>query len=323
MPTLERYALLHELGADTDKRLWGATIFEEPFVHAGSRPSEYDRYLGVQDLVMAIEGPRRREFVWIRGDDSAKETSCEVKYGWSMALLEMLVDPLLREWVPRWLRKQFRVWNKGYQTLLQEALEAEDDRNPRDKLMCNRVILEVVHARLIEQDADAKRMKEEEKSAQQAPPETEPVESDGGADGEAADPLEKGIEIREEDGTDALIREELPEAGADDVCGGVEGAEGWGAVSAAERVSGAGPAPAATDRVPGESTVRFAVPGVALINPPGYQWEEENFVDRSRFSQLRRLWDQWRGGDVGYEGEVVRREDLDRYGLGFAHDILE
>jgi len=329
MPTLERYALMQKLPGmrrepHSDRRRWGTSVFVEPFVHAGSKPSEYDRYLGVQDLVMAFDGARDREYVWTREDHTSQPVAeiegCSAAYGWTFALLEMMIDPLLRLWVPRWARKQYRVWNKTYRTNVLREILQED----HDLLLNNREVLERVHAKLLENEAAAKQKKAESAKPEGSPAEDGKAESDGGADPEGGDddPFDEEQKAAVEDGTDALIREEQPDAGEDDACGGGDAAGDWANVSAAERVSGAGPAPAAAARLPPESGARFSVPGAGDINPPGHVWHEDNFVPRARVTALQRLWNKWRGGDVAYEGDVVRREDLDAW-QGFAHDILE
>jgi hypothetical protein len=132
-----------------------------------------------------------------------------------------------------------------------------------------------------------------------------------------------GVEEMEKEGKEGeklvMIREELPSAGADDVCGAV-GDAGWQGLSAAERISGAGPAPAAVDcerggQVSGRS-------GEAWVNPQGYPWENENFIARSQVPELERLWGQWQGGSVKAGEDGVRRELLDAW-QGFAYDVMD
>ena len=60
---------------------YGGTNFEDP------SPAE-DRYLGIRDLYMKFEGTAR-------GD------------GWGLALMEMLTDPMLLQWVPAWVDEQY------------------------------------------------------------------------------------------------------------------------------------------------------------------------------------------------------------------------
>jgi len=129
MPTERRYRMIEAVGLDADVRRWGGSVFDEPSVHAGAALSEMDRYLGIRDLVMAFDGRRTREVTWctVDGVRRAKmDSTCNVKYGWRYALLEMLVDPVLAKWVPCWIKEQYRRWNDGFDGCVAEAL-AEDE----------------------------------------------------------------------------------------------------------------------------------------------------------------------------------------------------
>ena len=55
----------------------GGTDFEEPLE---------GRYLGVADLYLKFDG---------KGN------------AWSMALVEVLTDPMLKQWVPAWVNEQY------------------------------------------------------------------------------------------------------------------------------------------------------------------------------------------------------------------------
>ena len=99
MSTRDRVDLWRRLDYG-DPRLVGGTLIEQPAVHAGNR-SELDRYIGVQDLVFAFEGRRVQEMVC---SDVTRHCELQVRnirpgltYGWPMALMEMLVDPVLVE----------------------------------------------------------------------------------------------------------------------------------------------------------------------------------------------------------------------------------
>ena len=87
MATAKRHAMIWEQFDTGVKAVaatcFGATDFVEPFANAGF-PDE-DRYLGIRDLYAKFEGVRGR-----RGVDE----------GWGLALLEMLTDPMLMQWVP-------------------------------------------------------------------------------------------------------------------------------------------------------------------------------------------------------------------------------
>ena len=348
MPTKERYEAIAKmlgtgamLDVDADRRRWGGTCFEEEAPHAGSEPSLLDRWLGVQDLVKAFDAGKhqRRECVWVSEDSfSAPQCKiqavvCDVECGWGLALMEMLLDPLLKLWVPRWLRVQYRVWNKDFKKTVNAAM-CDDRSAPRS----NRVILERVREALLERAKSDRRRKEEEearrKEAGKSPPPApveggadEGVESDGGAggdDGEDPGDLGKDPAAAEggEDAEQVVIREELPTADDDDdACGGAGDGPGWGDAGAAERASAAGPAPAlSTSGLPSSTSRGVALPGQAAVNPPGHRWE--SFAPRSCVSRLQTLWKRLRGQAVQYDGAVASRSSLDSM-QKFFYDILE
>ena len=76
----------------------GRTELKTPFL---ARDGGFDmgRYLGCQDLVAEFDGR------------------------WGDALMEMLVDPVLVEWVPRHVREQYERWNPFFRRCLDSALE--------------------------------------------------------------------------------------------------------------------------------------------------------------------------------------------------------
>ena len=53
-----------------------------------------------------------------------------------MALMEMLVDPVLQEWVPAWVREQYHRSNPDLEDCLRKVLQ--DDSEYR---LCNRQVL--------------------------------------------------------------------------------------------------------------------------------------------------------------------------------------
>ena len=131
MPTVERYALMREQAVAADSRRWGGTLFQAPAVFAGF-PLQ-DRYLGIRDLVHAFEGARRQEVRWRRAPDGGalewfvkeRKRGRGWKYGWSMALMEMLADPVLSEWVPAWVREQYFRWNPDFLDTLEKVLRVD------------------------------------------------------------------------------------------------------------------------------------------------------------------------------------------------------
>ena len=68
MPTVERYELARARGIAVDSRKWGGTFFAVPAVTAATGLET--RCLGIDDLVDAFEGPRRREMRWRRREGS-------------------------------------------------------------------------------------------------------------------------------------------------------------------------------------------------------------------------------------------------------------
>ena len=73
---------------------------------------------------MAFDGRRTREVTW-RTEASVRrakmDSRCNVKYGWRYALMEMLVDPVLANWVPGWIQEQYRRRNEGFDAFVAEA----------------------------------------------------------------------------------------------------------------------------------------------------------------------------------------------------------
>ena len=58
--------LLRKLELVPDPRLVGGTALDRPSVRAGSHASLLDRFLGIQDLVMAFDEKKRSEMIWER-----------------------------------------------------------------------------------------------------------------------------------------------------------------------------------------------------------------------------------------------------------------
>ena len=68
----------------------GTTVFVDP--SADALVPDDQRYLGTRDLYMKFEG---------------KLDGRHNNVGWTLALMEMLVDPMLKQWVPGWLVEQY------------------------------------------------------------------------------------------------------------------------------------------------------------------------------------------------------------------------
>ena len=102
---------------NVDRRLFGEMVLREPPIHAGF--PEADRFLGVQDLHMAV------------GDQ------------WPLALMEMLTDPVLVVWVPSWVVEQYERANPYFRHYVEQIL-LEDQRS----LLRNHEVLRRVRRRM-------------------------------------------------------------------------------------------------------------------------------------------------------------------------------
>ena len=91
---------------------FGATEFVAPPANAVA--PEEDRFLGMRDLYWQFEGIRDRH-----GAD----------IGWGLALMEMLTDPMLREWVPAWVVEQYERANPFYREVVTALLGQNIERN--------------------------------------------------------------------------------------------------------------------------------------------------------------------------------------------------
>ena len=77
-----------------DERLLGCTVLREPFAPAGFTLSE--RFLGIDDLYQSYHEVQEMAG-WERGKHR----------GWHHALMEMILDPVLFRWVPKWVVEQY------------------------------------------------------------------------------------------------------------------------------------------------------------------------------------------------------------------------
>ena len=327
MPTFERYALMVEHAVAADRRRWGGTLFQAPAVVAGF-PLQ-DRYLGIRDLVHAFEGARRQEVRWRRASDGSA-LECFVKerkrgrawkYGWTMALMEMLADPVLSEWVPAWVREQYFRWNPDFLETLEKVLREDTVYG-----LCNREVLCATRKAMgLKYKKREARLKKKKADAEE--------EQDGDSDssvGSDAPPggSEKGSDDGEENGDPSLDVKKAwhrdVEPGMGDGDGEVkEAGERWAALSPEELLSAAPPAPAASDSVAGSAFTSSGQRQVAggHVNPRGYRWDVDNFVPQSSVPGMDAAWKKWRDVSVRGEVEVVPREELDSW-QKFAYDIL-
>ena len=90
----------------------------------------------------------------------------------------------------------------------------------------------------------------------------------------------------------------------------------------AERLSAAGPATAARDRVLDGGAEAVARAGGVLFNPRNFPWvEQECNVDYREKDRIEKLNKDWYGQAVGDEGLKVSRDELDPW-QKFAYDVV-
>ena len=98
-------------------------------MHAGGEPSELDRFLGTDDLYEAFEtGGTRREIRWTEGQSlpGEHETRRRPKYcDWAYAMLEMLLDPVLKGWVPQWIVEQYDRRNPDFRKIVSKFVRED------------------------------------------------------------------------------------------------------------------------------------------------------------------------------------------------------
>ena len=98
-----------------------------------------DKYLGIEDLYDAFEGTHRRELVYVDEENGWREREPRrrpANCGWAFALMEMLVDPVLHEWVPKWIVEQYERRNPHFKDALAAVL-----REDRERILTNRQLL--------------------------------------------------------------------------------------------------------------------------------------------------------------------------------------
>ena len=140
-------------------------------------------------------------------------------------------------------------------------------------------------------------------------------ERGGGSDGDVVPQAHEEAEPSR-----CMVQEPLPTAdGFDDSV--VKGDEDWAQRTAEERVSAAGPAPAASNRFTPLTALRTLLQGVT-VNPAEHRWDEHNFIAAESVAELEAKWVEWAGTAAGDEGQVLPRGGLDSW-QGFAYDIRE
>ena len=135
-------------------------MFVPPTIRAGAEPSEFDRFLGLADLVEAFElGATRTEVSWV-GDSASgwkeRERVCKKRprnCDWAFAMIEMLLDPVLSAWIPKWIVEQYERRNPAFRGIVEREL-----KNDKEHDLSNRKLILKVRRAL---RSDAKRRKDE------------------------------------------------------------------------------------------------------------------------------------------------------------------
>jgi len=289
-----------------DRVYWGASKFEPEPDHAAA--PELDRHLGVRDLYDRFEG---------RGD-----------VGWGMALMEMLTDPMLLTWVPDWVVEQYERANPFFRDALR-SMETRGLSSNRTLLLRTKREMIRRHERSLKkaQRTDVKETSsEEERDADGASECGGDVDADVEGDKLAAALAEDG---GDEDGERVEIeRDPRPVPGCADGARGEDDAD-WARASPEERLSAAGAAAQAGDRLlgapVGESSAYSGADrhsGV-LLNPRNYPWTTEPCnVPHSEHARLLKLNQEWCGKvSVGDGAARVERDALDPW-QKFVYDIV-
>ena len=290
--------------------LVGATSFEEPPANAAC-PGE-DRFLGVRDLY------------W-RFDVEQGKPGCDEC--WGLALMEMLTDPMLRQWVPAWAVEQYERANPFYKEVLTALQGQEHIRKNRALLKQTRREMIRRHRRFLKKRALRAKQKTGDGS-------TTGEESKGESDADSEADVERQADDLAAklagDGDDdpnvervELLREPRPTGGDGAVADGED--VSWQRRCAAELLSAAGPASQAPARVAGLGGLGGLGHGQSgvLFNPKGYPWAADACnVHWSEEKRLLELKDRWYGKvNVGDGADEVLRCDLDPW-QKFAYDIV-
>ena len=114
------------------------------------------------------------------------------KIDWTFAMLEMLVDPVLKAWVPKWIVEQYERKNPDFRALVKQFV-SED----REDVLTNRALIRKVRRELLKR---GRRKRRREAAARSGATDKgnedygreSTGESSGGGEGGADDPDEKG-----------------------------------------------------------------------------------------------------------------------------------
>ena len=103
----------------------GGTNFAVPFlIAAAANHEDRERYLGIRDLWRHYEvahGRRQDEF-------------------WGFMFMEMITDPMLRQWVPEWVVQQYERANPFYKDAVTRIVACSEEREGGRQLN-NKVLL--------------------------------------------------------------------------------------------------------------------------------------------------------------------------------------
>ena len=243
--------------------------------------------------------------------------------------MEMLVDPMLKQWVPSWLVEQYERANPFFR----EALTALVEHVQSNAELLRKTKREMVRRHCLHQ----KRKDMQDKESSDAG-----GDGDDDGPGDGSDPDEDADQLAarlaaggaadDEDpnsgGWVEMLREPRPEPGSTEDAR--EADPDWARRNTEERVSAAGAAQPAKDRqagsvadsrMPKGGEARFGV----LFNPKGYNWtdtDDQCNVHWREHDRLEGLRKEWYGkASVGDGAVAVERDELDVW-QKFAHDLV-
>ena len=313
MPTKARHKLYRQqpitskLSVNVIDSILGWTELGDPFQVAGF--PDRDRFLGTQDLYTVFEG----------------RTHGHQKIdGWCLGLMEMLVDPVLSTWVPKWVREQYERANPYFRRVFEKMLS--------EAALSNKDFLLRLYKRMVlrhEQSVLRKGRSGEATAGQNSGSSSESGGEGPGGESDleegVADEIRQGQDDRDDDAEAVRLRvvhEPRPTVG-------VEGDEGmeekdWARAGLEERLSAAGMAQPTADRSTGairESDASRGGSSRFLFNPVDYPYEDESVVHWSDFNRLEGLMKSWKGQAVADGADGVERHELDGW-QKFAHDIV-
>ena len=299
MTTADRFAMLRARLPDSDDML-AANPGRTLLVGSTDFPRQVNRFLGVQDLVRKFDNGRK--------DAEGRPV------GWALALLEMLVDPILSEWVPSWVLDQYDRWNK-----LNKCLDAILE--PKSKQGGSLVqVVPTKNHRLLLQLYNTLVKRAKAKAEKEAGERQALATHNAGSDGDSCCSLASaGAKTDSEPSGDErqpveIEREARPTAG--DVEAG-ELDDDWAHASADQRLSAAPAAPAAPDV---NAAASRGSGGEEVVNPPGYDWR--SVVSLENVGRLGQVWRDLRQSGIQSNVDGVPRGELDEWGK-FAYDIVK